>query len=168
MDRNVTQITIQTAQIQFKASLTNLHNTCPGHRVQTEWQWPLSDVHSIIMEKSAQPSEGGGVYAPPPFHCIYHHKQSCGVRSSWEGRYTPPFSSLPLHVLCGPGQCHCALLPGTGKIFRPYQTKNTAIVFQVPSRYWDKKQNKKWNNHQHAYSLCCMVLTLIFKKFTYI
>ncbi len=24
-----------------------------------------------------------------PFRSIYHHEQSCGVRSSWEGRYTP-------------------------------------------------------------------------------
>jgi hypothetical protein len=26
-----------------------------GHRIHTEWQWPLSDVYSIMMEKSAQP-----------------------------------------------------------------------------------------------------------------
>jgi hypothetical protein len=25
------------------------------HRVHTEWQWPLSGVHSIMMVKSAQP-----------------------------------------------------------------------------------------------------------------
>jgi hypothetical protein len=28
-----------------------------------------------------------------PFHSFYHHVQSCGVRSSWAGKYTPPFSS---------------------------------------------------------------------------
>ncbi len=27
-----------------------------------------------------QPNEDGGVHAPPPFHSIYHHEQSCGVR----------------------------------------------------------------------------------------
>jgi hypothetical protein len=27
--------------------------------VHTEWQWPLSGVHSNMMEKSAQPGEGG-------------------------------------------------------------------------------------------------------------
>jgi hypothetical protein len=43
------------------------------------------------MEKLAQPS---------PFHYIYHHVQSCGVRSSREGRYTPPIPTLPLYVLC--------------------------------------------------------------------
>jgi hypothetical protein len=31
----------------------------------------------------------------PPFHSIFHHVQSCSVRSSWEGRYTPCISSLP-------------------------------------------------------------------------
>ncbi len=29
-----------------------------GHRVHTEWQLPLSGVHSIMMEKLAQPGEG--------------------------------------------------------------------------------------------------------------
>jgi hypothetical protein len=33
----------------------------------TEWQRPLSGVHSIIMEKSAQAGEGGGCTANP-FH----------------------------------------------------------------------------------------------------
>ncbi len=30
---------------------------------------------------------------------------SWGVRSSWEGRYTPPISPLPLCVLCEPPVC---------------------------------------------------------------
>jgi hypothetical protein len=47
-----------------------------GHRVHTEWQWPLSGAHSI-MEKLAQPGAGGGC-----FHSIYHHKPSCCVCSS--------------------------------------------------------------------------------------
>ncbi len=28
-----------------------------------------------------------------------HHEPSCGLRSSWEGRKTPPFSPLPLSTL---------------------------------------------------------------------
>ncbi len=28
--------------------------------LSTEWQWPLSDVYSIVMEKLAQAVEGGG------------------------------------------------------------------------------------------------------------
>ncbi len=34
-----------------------------GHRVHTEWQLSLSGVHSIMMEKLAQPGEGKGVQA---------------------------------------------------------------------------------------------------------
>ena len=37
-----------------------------NHRAQTESQWPLSGVHSIMMVKSAQPGEGGGC-TPSPF-----------------------------------------------------------------------------------------------------
>jgi hypothetical protein len=32
---------------------------CLAHRVQKEWQWLVSGVHSIMMVKSAQPGEGG-------------------------------------------------------------------------------------------------------------
>jgi hypothetical protein len=42
---------------------------CAGHRVHTEWQTPLSGVHSIIMEKSAQPGESGGC-TPTHFHYV--------------------------------------------------------------------------------------------------
>jgi hypothetical protein len=51
------------------------------HRVQTEWQRPLSGVHSIMNEKLAQAGKGGGC-TPTPFHSIYHHGQSCRVRVS--------------------------------------------------------------------------------------
>jgi hypothetical protein len=54
---------------------------CTEDRVHTEWQWPLSGVHPIMMVKSAQPGGGGGC-TPTPFHSIYHHVQSCGVRSN--------------------------------------------------------------------------------------
>ncbi len=66
---------------------TNIYVSLPTE--YTEWQWLLSGVHSIMMVKSSQPGEGGGCM-PTPFHSVYHHKQSCGVRSNWEGRCTPP------------------------------------------------------------------------------
>jgi hypothetical protein len=38
------------------------------HRVHTEWQWPLSGAHSIMMVKSAQPGKVvRGDAHPPPF-----------------------------------------------------------------------------------------------------
>ncbi len=64
----------------------------------SEWQRPLSGVDSIMMVKLAQAGEGGGC-TPTPFHYIYPHLQSCGVRSSWKGRFTPPISTLPLYVV---------------------------------------------------------------------
>ncbi len=35
-----------------------------------------------------------GGCTPTPFQSIYHHEESCGVRSNWEGIYTPPVSPL--------------------------------------------------------------------------
>jgi hypothetical protein len=35
--------------------------------MHTEWQRPLSGVHSIVMVKSAQPGAYGGGVHPPPF-----------------------------------------------------------------------------------------------------
>jgi hypothetical protein len=43
-----------------------------------------------------------GVHAFP-LHSIYHH-QLWYIRSSWEGRFTPPISPLPLYELCGFGK----------------------------------------------------------------
>ena len=68
----------------------------------TEWQWPLSGVHFIMMVHSAQPGEGGEC-TPSPFHSIYDHEQSCDVCSGWEGRIAPPISPLLLYALCGLG-----------------------------------------------------------------
>ncbi len=73
----------------------------PCHRVHTQWQWPLSGIYSIMIAKSAQPGQGGGC-TRFPFQSIFHHERSCGLCSSWEGRYTPLISPLPLYVLCGP------------------------------------------------------------------
>ncbi len=61
------------------------------HRVHTEWQLPLSGVHSIMMVKSAHPDEGGGC-TPFPFYCIYHHQ--AGVYALAERADT-----LPLFLL---------------------------------------------------------------------
>jgi hypothetical protein len=54
----------------------------------------MGGVRSIMTEKSALAAEGGGC-THTPFHSSYHHVQSCSVRSSWEGRYTPTISSYP-------------------------------------------------------------------------
>jgi hypothetical protein len=42
---------------------TYIHADISGHRVHTEWHWPLSGVLYIMMEKSVLARDGGG----PPF-----------------------------------------------------------------------------------------------------
>jgi len=81
----------------------NMKSHCFYHRVHTEWQLPLSGVHFILMEKSAQPGKVRAGYKRPPYFTISipSRIQSCSVRSSWEGRYSTPNSTLPLHELCG-------------------------------------------------------------------
>ncbi len=69
----------------------------------TEWQRPL---FWRTFHHDGKISPGcwgrGGVHTHShSLQYIYHRVQSCCVGSSWEGRYTPPISSLPLYVLCG-------------------------------------------------------------------
>jgi hypothetical protein len=54
-----------------------------------------------MIEKLAQAGEGGRC-KPIPFHYIYHHVQSCGVRSmQLRGQiHYPYFYSIPICTLC--------------------------------------------------------------------
>ncbi len=96
------EVRVHIVQIDTSRSfMLNSYQACK-HRVHTEWQWPLSGVHSIMMEKSAQPGEDG-VCTPvvPPFTLsTITYKVYCSVRSSGDGISTPPISTLPLYVLC--------------------------------------------------------------------
>jgi hypothetical protein len=77
-------------------------NQLPKHRVQTEWQLPISGVHSIMMEKFAQDGEGGGYNPPSSFYSSYTHVQS-SMYAPAERADTHSYNSpLPLNVLCGP------------------------------------------------------------------
>ncbi len=65
----------------------------------TEWQRPLSGVHSIMMEKNFQ--AGGGGARPPPF-TVSTITYKVGMYAPAERADTlPPVSTLPLYVLCG-------------------------------------------------------------------
>ncbi len=70
-DGSVTVNVLQCVLCVHNSIIVSLHR-----RVHIEWQWPLSDVHSIMMEKSAQPGVGGRC-TPTSFHYIYHHVQCC-------------------------------------------------------------------------------------------
>jgi hypothetical protein len=52
-----------------------------SHRVHTERQLPLSDVHFIMLEKLAQPVVRRGVHAHP-LSLYLPSRKSCRVRSS--------------------------------------------------------------------------------------
>jgi len=52
-----------------------------GSTEYTELQPLLSGVHSVMRVKLVLAGEGGGC-TPTPSHYIYHHHQSCSVRSS--------------------------------------------------------------------------------------
>ncbi len=67
---------------------------CLHHRVHTEWQRPLSGVHSIMMEKLAQASEGGGGLHAHPLHYSYSYVQSCNVHAPAEWADTLTLSHL--------------------------------------------------------------------------
>ncbi len=76
---------VDTLKIQFKKVLQlyliddfrlYLIN-CSGLE-NTEWQGPLSGVHSVMRVNSARAGEGVGCSCTP-FHYIYRHVQSCGM-----------------------------------------------------------------------------------------
>ncbi len=66
-------------------------------RVHTERRLQISDLHPIMMEKSALAGEGGGDVRPPPFSLLPSHTM---------GRYTHPISPLPFHPLKVYSICH--------------------------------------------------------------
>jgi hypothetical protein len=75
------------------------HLRCHDHRVNrvaTAAFWRTFSHEGKI----SLAGEGGGC-TPTPFYDIYHHQESCSVRSSWVGRHTNPVSSLGKYVLCG-------------------------------------------------------------------
>ncbi len=76
---------------------TYLSCFCQGHRVHTEWQRPLSGVHSSMIEKLAQAGEGEGA-RPPPCHYSYH-----AVYAPAEKADTLTLFHLYPYVLCGQG-----------------------------------------------------------------
>ncbi len=65
-------------------------------------QWPISGLHSIMMEKLSQAGEGGGVHALPLSLYLPSRTVQVAVYAPVERADTPPsLSSLPLYVLSG-------------------------------------------------------------------
>ena len=71
-----------------------------SHRVYTEWQWPLSDVHSLVMEKLANAGEGEGGGARPPSFTIVTITYKVAVYAPAERAdtvHSPCFISTPMY-----------------------------------------------------------------------
>jgi hypothetical protein len=81
---------------------TNMKEYSPDSRAQSTHRVAMATFWRIFHHdgKISQACWGWGVHAllPTSFHYMYHHVQSSGVRSSWEGRYTAPISTLPLYM----------------------------------------------------------------------
>ncbi len=85
------QIFRLNAQVIFKLCILWYTVNPTEHK---EWQWLLSGVHSIMMEKNFQAGEGGGGGArPPPF--------TVSTITYKVGMYAPAerVDSLPLFIL---------------------------------------------------------------------
>ncbi len=69
------------------------------HRVHRQWQWPLTGVHSFMMEKSAEPGEGRGA-RPPPFTLSTITSKVVVYAPAVRADTLPYFYSTPLYTLC--------------------------------------------------------------------
>jgi hypothetical protein len=77
------------------------HSRDGSHRVHTEWQRPLTGVHSIMMEKLAQADEGRGVYGagpPPSLYLPSRTKLQCTLQLRGQ-IHSSYFTSTP-YILC--------------------------------------------------------------------
>ena len=134
-----------------------------NHRVpvhtHTEWQWPLSGVHSIMMEKLAQAGEGGGggVHAHPP--SLYLPSRTmlwCIGTLQLRGQigYNPPISTLPLYVLCDHTfRCLKVRYGRYGTFWQstlaPMPQRNTEMHIKVKVIFymWRKRKNCRFSDH---------------------
>ncbi len=86
-------------KLRFTSGWAEVLTTEYTHRVAMDTFW-----RKFHHDGKISPAWWGWrVHTLQPFEFIYHHEQSCGVNFSWEGRYTPTISTLPLYVLCGSG-----------------------------------------------------------------
>jgi hypothetical protein len=84
-------------RLKIRARIATHTIDSDDYRVHTEWQRPLSGVHSIVMENSALAGEGGGGCTPNPLHSLPSRpKLPCTLQLRGQIHvYTPRISSLP-------------------------------------------------------------------------
>jgi hypothetical protein len=94
------------------------------HSVHTEWQWLISGVHSIMMEKSAPAGESGAgsqahrlsLYLPSStkLHAVYAPAESAYTVHS-------PYFISTTYVLCGEHTSHQNFLQFLKSLFLIFQ-----------------------------------------------
>ncbi len=104
--------------------------------VHAEWQWPLSCVHSIMMEKLVQPFT--------KFTITYKVVLYAPANRAY--MYTPSISTLPLYVLCG---CVHTLGIHSHKIALVYLT-NRRSSFSRAELHWN------WIRRRMCTNNCCI------------
>ncbi len=91
--------------VERKYKITARHD----HRVHTEWQRPLSGLKSILMEKLAQASVGGGA-CPLPFTIFtITYKVAVYVYAPAERADKLTLFHLYPYVLCGQYSVGCSI-----------------------------------------------------------
>jgi len=102
-----------------------------------------------MEEKSIQAGEVEGCM-PTPFYYICHHIQSCGVRSSWEGRYTPPYVySTPICTLWSVRYLHQSCDFRENIRFIPTPNMITLLVPKYPHARHNPLGNRRYLGSSH-------------------
>ncbi len=96
-DVMLTNTSVNFACVYWSGAFSSL---CWEHRVHTEWQRPLSGVHSIMMEKLAQPGVEVGGCTPTPVHYLTITYQVVMYAPADRADTLPPyFYSIPVCTL---------------------------------------------------------------------
>ncbi len=100
------------------------------------------------------PAWWGWGCTPSPFHSIYHHEQSCGVCSSWGGRYQGVIKRCRLSWLTNSAllnESKCGGIWGRGYGVQANEYSCVHHVTWSPNRLW--RSNSLFNLRQ-TYSPC--------------
>ncbi len=118
----------------------NKHAYALNHWVHTEWQLPISGVHSIMMEKSALAGEGGGA-RPPPFTLLPSHTRLQCTR----GQIHSPYFFSTLYALCALNTENNRGQRKSASVYL-WQRRKSTTLWICQSNSWFSKTNHplKW------------------------
>ncbi len=110
-------------------------------RVQIDCQWLLFVLFWRTFHNDGNFSPAWWEWGCTPSPLSLYHEQSCGVRSSWEGRYTPPISALPFSPLCLVTSFLYTIVPShRARALRPCHVKLVLVLRTLPTGSGDISQ----------------------------